>query len=247
MAEAKEKAPQIYKAITAMMKDIGAISRDQKNVQQGFKYRGIDQVYNALQPLLAKHKIFTVPSVLTVERAERKSKSGGALFYTMMTVQYKFYTDDGSYVMATVRGEAMDSGDKGANKALAVAHKYALLQVFAIPTEDDKDPDATMHEIKPEKQAKSKTTRKTPKPTGKDTKKQTASDIEPLSAKNLQIIEQLVAHDDLSIATAALCNAWADKNPLEKDAAGVIKKLEDEIEANQNADDTEAPDPPTDD
>ncbi len=36
----------------------------------------------------------------------------------------------------------MDSGDKASNKALSIAMKYALLQVFCIPTEDAKDPDA---------------------------------------------------------------------------------------------------------
>ena len=36
----------------------------------------------------------------------------------------------------------MDSGDKASNKALSIGLKYAMLQVFCIPTEDDKDPDA---------------------------------------------------------------------------------------------------------
>ena len=36
----------------------------------------------------------------------------------------------------------MDSGDKATNKAMAIAMKYALFQVFCIPTEEMKDPDA---------------------------------------------------------------------------------------------------------
>lgn len=241
MAEAKEKAPQIFKAITAMMKDIGAISRDQRNVGQGFNYRGIDQVYNALQPLLAKHKIFTAPTVLEAETEQRTSGKGTVMFFTCLTIQYRFYTDDGSYVDVVVRGEGQDPGDKGSNKAMAVGHKYAFLQLFAIPTEDMPDPDGDTSDETVRSKAKSTPTRKTTKTTHKDTKKTTAVDNEPLTVKSQQIIEQLVAHDDLSIATAARCNAWTDKNPLEKDAANVITKLEDEIEANQNADDTETP------
>ena len=36
----------------------------------------------------------------------------------------------------------MDTGDKASNKALSIGLKYAMLQVFCIPTEDEKDPDA---------------------------------------------------------------------------------------------------------
>ena len=36
----------------------------------------------------------------------------------------------------------MDSGDKATTKAMAIAFKYACFQVFCIPTEEMKDPDA---------------------------------------------------------------------------------------------------------
>ena len=39
----------------------------------------------------------------------------------------------------------MDSGDKATNKAMAIAFKYACFQVFCIPTEEMKDPDAESH------------------------------------------------------------------------------------------------------
>ena len=50
-------------------------------------------------------------------------------------------TTDGSYVDTVNVGEAMDSGDKGMNKAMSIALKYSLLQMFLIPTEEPKDPD----------------------------------------------------------------------------------------------------------
>ena len=34
--------PMIYKAITEVMKDVGAIGKDKTNTQQGWKFRGID-------------------------------------------------------------------------------------------------------------------------------------------------------------------------------------------------------------
>lgn len=140
---------KIFEAMAGVMEDLTAIGKDQKNVQQGFKYRGIDQVYNALHPLLARHKIFTTPEVLDKAREERTNAKGTVLAFVTMRVKYTFWTDDGSSVSCTVEGEGMDSGDKASNKAMAIAHKYALLQTFCIPTEDMDDPDAQVHEVAP--------------------------------------------------------------------------------------------------
>lgn len=140
---------QIYKAMAGLMADLTAIGKDQKNQQQGFKYRGIDQVYNALHPLMAKHKIFTTPEVLGKDREERTNAKGTVLAFVTLRIKYTFWTEDGSSVSCTVEGEGMDSGDKASNKAMAIAHKYALLQTFCIPTEDMDDPDSQAHEIAP--------------------------------------------------------------------------------------------------
>ena len=133
---------KIYQAITAAMKDIDAIGKNKKNLQQGYSFRGIDDAYNALHGILAKHGIFTVPQVLGKQSEERKTAKGGTLIFRIIDIKYIFYADDGSCVEAVVVGEAMDSGDKASNKAMSTAHKYALLQVFAIPTEDLEDNDA---------------------------------------------------------------------------------------------------------
>lgn len=132
----------IYGAINAAMSDIEPIAKDRKNEKQNFKFRGIDDIMNELQPVLVKHGIFVVPEVVNVIREQKQSNGGGVLLYSIVTMKYTFYATDGTNVSATVIGEGMDSGDKASNKAMAVAMKYALLQVFCIPTEDAKDPDA---------------------------------------------------------------------------------------------------------
>lgn len=139
--------PVIYEKITLIAQGIGAITKNKKNTSQNFMFRGIDDVYNAIQPLLAKHSVFTIPEVIEDRTEERQSKSGGTLIYRILKMKYTFFTTDGSSVCATVIGEGMDSGDKAANKAMAIAHKYALLQTFCVPTEDMKDPDAESHEV----------------------------------------------------------------------------------------------------
>ena len=135
----------IYQLIGKAIGKIGAIGKDKKNAQQGFMYRGIDQVYNALNPVMAELGIFFCPEVLDQKREERVTKNGTVLTYTLLTMKYTAYAPDGSSVSMTVVGEGMDSGDKGSNKAMSVAMKYAMFQLFCIPTEEMKDPDADVY------------------------------------------------------------------------------------------------------
>lgn len=164
-----DTTPAIYKAIIGVMAEINAIGKDRKNQQQGFAYRGIDDVMNELHAALTKNKVFVVPEVLNEERSTGKTRNGGDLFYTRLKIRFTFYTDDGSSVSAVVIGEAMDSGDKASNKALSIGLKYAMLQVFCIPTEDEKDPDAQS----PQPQAGSM------KPASKPAPKKAAFDFTP--------------------------------------------------------------------
>jgi hypothetical protein len=144
MAEKKidGTSPAIFKAISGVMAEVGAVKKDKVNQQQKFKFRGIDDVMNALHPAMIKNKIFVVPEVLEQVREERQTKSGGNLLFSICKIRYTFFATDGSSVEAVVIGEGMDSGDKATNKAMAVAFKYACFQVFCIPTEEMKDPDA---------------------------------------------------------------------------------------------------------
>lgn len=132
----------IHEAITAIMSEGYAISKDKRNQKQGYVYRGIDDVMNTFQPLLAKHRVFVVPEVLNQQRQERTTDKDRTLLYSILTMRYTFYAEDGSSVSAVVIGEGMDSGDKASNKAMSVAMKYAMFQVFCIPTEEMQDPDA---------------------------------------------------------------------------------------------------------
>jgi len=137
-----ENTPLIYKKIIEVMADINAIGKDRRNQQQGFQFRGIDDVMNELHSSLAKCGVFVLPKVLEETRTTGKTSRGGDMFYTRLKINFGFYAEDGSHVDAVVIGEAMDTGDKASNKALSIGLKYAMLQVFCIPTEDEKDPDA---------------------------------------------------------------------------------------------------------
>lgn len=149
-----EDKKNIYQTINAVMGDVGAIGKEKRNQQQGFMYRGVDDVMNALNPAFIKYHLFIVPEVLEQHREERQTAKGGNLIYSVCRVKYTFYAEDGSSIEAVVIGEGMDSGDKASNKALAVAFKYACFQVFCIPTEEIKDPDSECHETAPKAEGK---------------------------------------------------------------------------------------------
>ena len=131
----------IYESINKIMEEIPAIKKEKNNTQQGFKFRGIDDVMNTLHPLLSKNNVFIVPQVIEQTRENRTTSKGGSLIYSICKIKYTFYAEDGSFIETITIGEGMDSGDKATNKAMAIAMKYALFQVFCIPTDDIIDPD----------------------------------------------------------------------------------------------------------
>jgi hypothetical protein len=132
---------KIYSAILAANREIEAIAKNRRNTQQNFRFRGIDDCYNSLHGVLTAAGVFTVPQVIGLTRETRTTAAGGILYVTVLEMRYRFLADDGSFVDAVVVGEAMDSADKATNKAMSAAHKYALLQVFTVPTEDIEDGD----------------------------------------------------------------------------------------------------------
>jgi hypothetical protein len=139
----------VYECIVAVSAEIAltGISKDRKNEQQGYKFRGIDDVYNALAPIIAKHKLVILPRIMSRLVTERVTKTGAALFNVVVEAEFDFVSAaDGSKHVVRTYGEAMDSADKATNKAMSAAYKYAAFQTFCIPTEGDNDADATTHE-----------------------------------------------------------------------------------------------------
>lgn len=143
----------VYDCIVAVAGELAqaGLSKGRRNEQQGYQFRGIDDVFNALAPLLAKHRLVILPRVLSRTVAERATKNGGVLFYVTVECAFDFVSaDDKSTHTVVTYGEAMDTGDKATNKAQSAAYKYAALQTFCIPTEGGAcDADAVTHEPVP--------------------------------------------------------------------------------------------------
>jgi hypothetical protein len=142
---------KVYQAINAVQAELCkiGIAKSSTNTQgAGYKFRGIDAVYNVLSSIMAQNGLVIVPRMLGRTCEERTSKSGGALFYVTVEAEFDLVSaEDGSKHTARTFGEAMDSGDKATNKAMSAAYKYMAFQTFAIPTEGDNDADAHTHEV----------------------------------------------------------------------------------------------------
>jgi hypothetical protein len=146
----------VYEAITqvtaAMSKE--GISKSRNNAGQNYKFRGIDDVYNALASVISGAKLCMLPRVVARDVTEKPTKSGGVSTYVVVTVEFDLVSAvDGSAHTIRTAGEAMDTADKATNKAMSAAMKYACLMAFQIPTEGDNDADGSHHEKAPRKAA----------------------------------------------------------------------------------------------
>lgn len=139
----------VIEALSRVAAEVGAIAKTKRNQQQGYDFRGIDQVYNAVNGPMTKHGVVCTTQVSDVHREERKTSRGGTMTCTTLTLAVTFWGADGSSVTTTTIGEGMDSGDKSANKAMSAALKYAMFQTLLIPTEQMVDSESDSPEVEP--------------------------------------------------------------------------------------------------
>ncbi len=222
MTQTISMTPQVYQAINDVAKELSAegIGKNRKNQQQGYQFRGIDDVYNALAPALSKHGLVILPRVLSRECVERTTGTGKPLFYTTVEAEFDFVcSKDGSTHTVKTFGEAMDSADKSTNKAMSAAYKYACMQAFCIPTEGDNDADGTTHDVAAK-----------PKAIG-------AKKISPMTDQEVgDCINAMRKCDDLENLKGIFAGAWSrtsdDQKQTVKAAYDVCKEV---LEANQPA------------
>lgn len=170
IAALKNSGAHVFTAINNIVAALAktGIAKSLNNTKDQFKARGIDDVYAALAPLLAEEKLIITPYVVSRTYERYDSKSGGTLFSITLEVEFNFVSCiDGTTHTVKIFSEAMDSGDKGTNKAMSAAYKYMALLTFCIPVVGDDDPDSDSHEVKSSEQkpaAKPSAPKATPKP-----------------------------------------------------------------------------------
>lgn len=137
--------PTVQRALARVMADVRAVGKGDYNDEDGFAFRGIDAIVNAVAPALRKHGVIVAPTVkdVTVESVNL-GEHRAAFPHIRVTVRYRWFGPAGDHIDCTVVGEAIDTGDKGIAKAMSVAWRIALLQTLALPT-NEPDPDASTY------------------------------------------------------------------------------------------------------
>lgn len=140
-----ESKPAIHEVLAAVMGDVRAVGKTGRNSAQNYNFRGIDEVMNAVGPVLRQHGVVVLPTVLEHTHETVTSANGKPMGHVMVKVAYTFTGPAGDSMTCTVLGEAMDYGDKTTAKAMSVAFRTALLQSLTLPTTET-DPDAESFE-----------------------------------------------------------------------------------------------------
>ena len=134
--------------ICKIIAELEPIKKESTNKKQGWKFRSIDQVYNALKPLLAKYQLFIRPVDVDIIKHEKvKAKSGSDGYHNITIYTFRIEAIDGSYVDCKAIGECIDFGDKAIGKSASYAMKNMIFQTFCVATEDQEDPDNFKPEI----------------------------------------------------------------------------------------------------
>src|SRR5690242_6648626 len=96
------KPYSIHVLMGLILAELPAIGRNRENKEQGFKFRGIDDVKDALNPLLAKYGVFYMPDTIERIARDRTTRNGGTMYEVDLHIQYTFYGPAGD----SVRGSA---------------------------------------------------------------------------------------------------------------------------------------------
>jgi hypothetical protein len=140
-----QEALTVVQAWSAVMEDVREIGKGERNKQQGFNFRGIDTVMNAVGPVLRKHGVVVTPYPEHITTSSYETSKGTTMFSAIVKMRYTVRGPAGDSFDGGAFGEAADAGDKAVSKAQSVAYRVFLLQGLTIPT-DDPEPDAESHQ-----------------------------------------------------------------------------------------------------
>jgi len=145
---------KVHEALSAVMADVQAVGKNDRNTEQGWSFRGVDAVVNAVGPALRKHGVTVVPKVLACDRRDivTRLKNGNERIghECVVTVEFRIIGPEGDELIGTSVGESIDYGDKATAQAMSVAYRTWWLQLLCIPT-DEPDPDEHVVERAPER------------------------------------------------------------------------------------------------
>jgi hypothetical protein len=132
--------------VLAVMAEVQGVAKREKNTAQGFNFRGIDAVVNAVGPALRRHGGWISSKFIYYKETILTAKSGNPVNSVSAIVKFKIHGTEGKPVSSEVYAVAFDSGDKAGAKMMSVALRTFFIQTLVLPT-DEPDPDLAIYEL----------------------------------------------------------------------------------------------------
>lgn len=142
----------LYARINAVKAEVGRVPKTGRNQHFGYAFATESDISDCLRELMAKHGVCLLyhgpdKENIVVEEAG-ETRSGGKKFRAQVWIKYELVNVDDPTQRETVwgYGEALDTEDKGHNKAITNCHKYVMMKAFDVSTGDTADdPDSAGH------------------------------------------------------------------------------------------------------
>lgn len=124
----------IYEKISAIMKDVQYLAKDDTVDYGKTKYKAIseEKVTSVIRDKLVLYGLVIFP-------IKQEHKREGTLSTVDVTYRIVNIENPDEHIEVVSSGTGSDTQDKGVGKAMTYAYKYMLLRTFAIPTGEDPD------------------------------------------------------------------------------------------------------------
>lgn len=136
--------PSVHLLFLEVMRQVDKITKNERNTQQGYSFRGVDATVNVVGPALREMGLICVPSDMEIiADREVATNKGGTMRNITIRVHWQITGPRGDTMIAVTMGEANDVGDKATPKAMSVAFRELWLKGLCVPSGDpdvDSDP-----------------------------------------------------------------------------------------------------------
>ncbi len=134
----KEKKPvkglNIHQKLHAVMAEAGKVVKEDKKVNNLYKFVSHDAVTDMIRPLLVKHGVLAIPSIIAHSQDGNTTSCNVAITFTNID-------NPSESVSISSFGYGCDGQDKGPGKSFSYAVKMGYLKMFALGT-GEKDNEA---------------------------------------------------------------------------------------------------------
>lgn len=139
---------QIYKLIPQVMAKVGVIGKNQQATGGGtFAYRGVDDVYQALQPALIEAGVCIIPRVLEQSVVDSKTSTGKWTQLATVRMAWRMFAPDGSHIEAITAGAATDGQGRALAQAQSDAFKQCIFKALCIPVAGENDAEKNLEPL----------------------------------------------------------------------------------------------------